>query len=92
MSNTVLEAMASGLPIVATGEGGKEELLQENAEIVPYGNPKALSESVVSLLLDSSKLAGMGTHSRQIAEQFSWEAVARSYLDLYHSLEKPLSQ
>jgi glycosyltransferase involved in cell wall biosynthesis len=86
MSNTVLEAMASGLPIVATGEGGKEELLQDNAVVAPYGDPQALAACVTALLLGREKLACMGERSRQIAEQYSWAAVARSYLDIYAGL------
>lgn len=86
MSNTVLEAMACGLPIVATGEGGREELLKDNAVVTPYGNSAALAESVSSLLLDSQRLTSMGQLSRQIAEEYSWPAVAQSYLDIYQSL------
>jgi glycosyltransferase involved in cell wall biosynthesis len=88
MSNTVLEAMATGLPIVATGEGGKEELLQENAVTTNYGNPEALAASITELLSNQEKMVSMGERSRQIAERFSWTAVAQSYLDIYPSLIK----
>jgi len=86
MSNTVLEAMASGLPIIATGEGGREELLKDNAMITQYNDPASLAESVKSILSDKQILKTMGQQSRQIAEQYSWETVAQSYVDIYTSL------
>jgi glycosyltransferase involved in cell wall biosynthesis len=85
MSNTVLEAMASGLPIVATGEGGREELLKANAAMTTYGDPTALTGVLTRLLTDKQKSAFMGEQSRQIAETFSWAAVADRYLDLYRT-------
>ena len=86
MSNTVLEAMACGLPIIATGEGGREELLHENSLMAPYGNPSALAENVIGLLSDSVKMSDMGRTSRQIAEKFSWTAVAECYMEVYQRL------
>ena len=86
MSNTVLEAMASGLPIIATGEGGREELLKDNATITQYNDPASLAESVKSILSNKQILKTMGQESRQIAEQYSWETVAQSYVDIYTSL------
>ena len=89
MSNTVLEAMACGLPIIATCEGGREELLKENAVNVPYGKPSALSEKVVNLLNDGQSLARMGQISQQIASRYSWSAVAERYLEIYSALVNP---
>jgi glycosyltransferase involved in cell wall biosynthesis len=86
MSNTVLEAMACGLPIIATGEGGREELLKDNAMITQYNDPAALAESVSKILSNTQKMKVMGQISRQIAEQYSWAAVAQSYLSIYHDL------
>lgn len=88
MSNTVLEAMAAGLPIVATGEGGREELYGENAVTVPHGNPTLLAEAISQLLNDSSRCRTMGEVSRTIAERFSWRAVAGQYMLLYDDILK----
>lgn len=89
MSNTMLEAMASGLPILATGEGGREELLRDNALSVPFGAPGLLAEGIVGLLRDPSRLAAMGRRSREIAGEFSWAAVAGRYLELYRAMATP---
>ncbi len=86
MSNTMLEAMASGLPILATGEGGREELLRDNALSVPFGAPGPLAAGIVALLRDSERLATMGRRSREIAGEFSWAAVAGRYLELYRAM------
>jgi len=86
MSNTVLEAMACGLPIIATCEGGREELLRDNALMAPYGDPTALAEGVAALLSNPEKVTVMGQVSSEIAEQYSWAAVAKSYLNIYHDL------
>lgn len=83
MSNTVLEAMAAGLPIVATGEGGREELFDGNAVTCPYADPVALAGSISELLAQPGKMRAMGERSREIALGFSWENVARQYLDVY---------
>lgn len=89
MSNTMLEAMASGLPILATGEGGREELLRDNALSVPFGAPGPLAAGIVALLRDSERLATMGRRSREIAGEFSWAAVAGRYLELYRAMATP---
>lgn len=86
MSNTVLEAMASGLPIIVSGKGGNEELYRDNATIVPYGEPQAIADAVSNLLDDQSKLDAMGRESLAIASELSWQSVAESYLNLYESI------
>lgn len=86
MSNTILEAMASGLPIVTSAEGGVEELLLGNARRVPYGDASRLAETIIELLGDQESLRRMGEQSRTIAEQFSWKSVADAYLSKYQSI------
>ena len=90
MSNTILEAMACGLPIVATGEGGKEELLRGNANTTPYADPEALAKAIVDLLQDKDRRLAMGKESREMAEGFSWRSVADRYLGMYQTMiDKP---
>lgn len=92
MSNTVLEAMASGLPIVASGEGGREELLRENALLVPFADPATLAAAIVALLLDPKQRTAMGAASRVIAEEFSWSAVAQRYVEIYGQIAQKDAQ
>ncbi len=62
ISNTVLEAMASGLPVVATAVGGNTELVEEgfNGSLVPVGDCQALAQALVALLENASEPARAG--------------------------------
>lgn len=86
MSNTVLEAMASGLPIVVSSMGGNEELYRDNCVTVPFGDPQALADTIVELLGDNTRLQAMGERSRAIALGFSWQSVADQYLEIYRAM------
>jgi glycosyltransferase involved in cell wall biosynthesis len=83
MSNAMLEAMATGLPVVATETGGTSELVRDNGIVVPPDNVEKLSEAMVSMLSDGPRRLAAGAASRTIAESFSWSAVADRYLDAY---------
>ncbi|NTW14904.1 MAG: glycosyltransferase family 4 protein [Candidatus Moranbacteria bacterium] len=89
MSNTVLEAIASGLPIVATVTGGTEELVRdgENGFFVAMESPEDLAEKLGRLVADPALRARMGEASRAHAETMSWSSVAGRYADLYRSVE-----
>jgi sugar transferase (PEP-CTERM/EpsH1 system associated) len=89
MSNTLLEAMASGLPLVATRVGGNPEVLEDGhcGWLFPPGDPVKLAELLL-LLADSRELRqqfGMAARQRAIAE-FSLERMLESYRDLYLEL------
>lgn len=92
MSNTVLEAMASGLPVVASAEGGREELFHGNALHAPFGNRQALAEAVIELLEDSDKASRMGSKSRELALNHSWSKVGEQYYSIYTSLANKQSE
>ena len=90
MSNTMLEALACGLPIVATDTGGTRELVEdgENGMIVKMGEYNDLMEKIERFLLDKTLEEKMGKLSRQRALQLSWEKVAKQYVDLYEKTAK----
>lgn len=83
MSNTVLEAMASGLPVITTDTGGTQELINENGIIIPCGEPDAISKAVLNLINDDKLRKSMGARSREIAESMSWKIVANEYNKIY---------
>lgn len=84
MSNALLEAMASGLPVIATDIAGNEELVShgENGLLVPVEDAPALSEALARLAADHSLRKRMGAAARnRIVERYSWKRVAREYLE-----------
>ena len=82
MPNAVLEAMASGLPVVATKIAGNEELVVdgETGRLVPAEDVDALRESLRPLLVEAQMREQMGRAARQRVESsFSWAHVAQRY-------------
>ncbi len=91
MSNTVLEAMATGLPIVATSVGGTPELVAEglNGILVPPRNPAALATALETYLSDRPRLDLHGRSSRQHAvDHFDLHRMRDAYTNLYTSITR----
>jgi sugar transferase (PEP-CTERM/EpsH1 system associated) len=86
VSNTILEAMASGLPVVATAVGGNVELVDRGATglLVPAGDVEALATAIVDLAADPGRAATMGRAGRAAAEsRFSLAAMVATYRRVY---------
>jgi glycosyltransferase involved in cell wall biosynthesis len=83
MSNTMLEAMSCGLPIITTNVGGAKELIKENGFIIRVGDSKELLKKIKTLAGDKRMRNNMGKKSRLITEKMSWENMAKSYLGVY---------
>lgn len=86
--NAVLEAMAAGVPMVATSVGGVPELIDDGVtgSIVPAKDPDAMSEAIARLASDPQLRKKMGTAARQEAERYSWPRCVDAHLELYRSL------
>lgn len=84
MSMALLEAMASGLPVIVTDTGGSEELVEDgvNGRIVRWADVDGLLSAMRGCLSAPSTLQAMGSASRARAGRFSWSAITRQYLDL----------
>ena len=86
ISNTVLEAMAAGLPVIATHVGGNPELVieGETGHLVPVGDPAALAAAVLPLLDDPARRRAFGEAARQsVRERFDWPRTVAGYLAVY---------
>jgi len=89
MPLSVLEAMASGKPVIATAVGGVPELVENGTTgiLVPPADPDALANAIVSLAKDPEKRASLGAMAQIVAkEQFDISRTARGYEELYIKL------
>jgi glycosyltransferase involved in cell wall biosynthesis len=80
-----LEAMASGLPVIASNTGGLAELIdhRETGWLVPPGDARALAEAILEAAGDRDKLREMGLLARSRARRFSVEETARRSEEFY---------
>ena len=78
-----LEAMAAGVPVVATRVGAVPEVLGEAACLVPPRDHVALAEALALVLTDRTVRAGLVEAGRARAAGFSWQACARGLTSLY---------
>jgi glycosyltransferase involved in cell wall biosynthesis len=90
MPNALLEAMASGLPVIATCIAGNEELVVngETGFLVPSEDAKALGIAIRKLLTDTALRQHMGLASRRrVEENYSWENTAQQYANLLEKVK-----
>ena len=85
-SISILEAMAVGLPVVATAVGGTPELVMDNETglLVPSQDPEALGNAIYKVLSDSETAARLGDAGRKrIQERYDLEKITRDYEEYY---------
>lgn len=85
MSSVTLQAMASGLPIVASNVKGFEEILEENVNglTAEYNNEEQFADAIEKLIKSPDLRETMSKNSLRKSVQFSWESIAKQYLELY---------
>ncbi|MBI5050449.1 MAG: glycosyltransferase family 4 protein [Nitrospirae bacterium] len=89
MPVSIMEAMASGLPVVSTDVGGVSELVMdgETGFLVPPKNPDALAEKIKALMDDKALREKMGMNGQErINETFTLERMVAKTEELYKSL------
>ena len=87
MSNAMLEAMASGLPIITTRCEGVDELIDNNGLVVEYANAEDIARAVRKIADDRQAYKQMSLAARRQAERFTWSSTAENYLSLYEKLK-----
>jgi sugar transferase (PEP-CTERM/EpsH1 system associated) len=86
VSNTILEAMATGLAVVATAVGGNPELVEEGetGRLVPRCEPRAMAEAMLSYYASPTECRRQGRRARNVAvRRFSMSMMVSNYLELY---------
>jgi len=87
MAIAALEAMASGLPVVLTRTGGTDELVEDgvNGLAFDWADVDMLTAHLRRLATDRALARRMGAASRTRAMQFSWDAIAEQYLEIFNT-------
>lgn len=84
----LLEAMASGLPIVASDIAGYRQVLTNGVEgcLVKPGDPKSMAEAIVGLIKDPRRRERIAARGRKTAAAYDWSIVAERVMDYYNEL------
>jgi len=88
ISLTLLEAMAAGLPVVATDVGGNAEVVMDSRTglIVPPADPRSMANAILKIIRNSSMAKQMGILGRErVSEKFSTSAMVRKYDEIYRN-------
>ncbi len=86
---SILEAMAAGLPVIATNVGGIPEIIKDgqNGILVPTQDPNSLANAICRVLDDSEFAANLAHKARTTIEQnYSLEAITKVYTKIYLSI------
>jgi glycosyltransferase involved in cell wall biosynthesis len=89
VSNSILEYMALGKPVVATAGGGTNEIVSDTVTglLISPSDPEELALKLELLLNDTDLCARMGLAGKErIIEEFSIDAMVRKYINLYYKL------
>ncbi len=91
LGTTLLDAMAAGVPIVATAAGGVTEVVRDGCEglLVPVGDGPALGAAIARVLGDTALRAALAEAGRRRVRQFSIDRTVEGTLEVYRSLGRP---
>lgn len=89
LPTVLLEAMACGVPVVATAVSGNVDVIThgKNGLLVPPKTPEKLTEAISRVLDDETLKTTLGQNARKtIEEKYTWDIISDNYLTLYQSL------
>lgn len=86
ISNSILESMAFGVPVIATNKGGTPEIVNEgkNGLLLQENNPDELADKIINLINNREKLQAMSEKAAEtIRTHFMLSVMTQRYIDLY---------
>jgi glycosyltransferase involved in cell wall biosynthesis len=88
MPISILEALASGVPVISTDVGGIPYLVEhgKTALLVPMQNPQAMAVAIVSLLSDPGRAGKLRQAGLEAARQYAWTNVRERLLSVYQDV------
>ena len=89
MPVSILEAFASGTPVVTTAPEGMSYLVEHERTglLSEPGDARALAENVMRLLKNPELASRLALNAHEEVQRYSWEAVREQWLEIYRSLE-----
>ena len=91
MPNSVLEALACGLPVISTNVGGVPYIVEDGhtAVLVPPDNAQEMAQAIVKLCNDRKLRSHLRDSGSRAVAQYTWDQVRPQWLALYNTLEAP---
>jgi len=89
----LLEAMASGVPIVAADAPGVSELIRESGSgrVVPQGDPRAMAVAIDQLLCNPTECQALGEHGKAAAASRDWQTAVAAYMRAYEDAREAVA-
>ena len=88
MPNSVLEALASGVPVVSTNVGGVPYMVEhgKTALLVPARDPAAMADAILTLLNDSDRIQQIRSAGFNVVQNYTWQKVRDQLINVYESV------
>ena len=90
MSNSLIEAMCLGLPVICTKVSGTNELIvnNENGLLININNQKELTESIRKLLIDNELSSKLATNASKLNDELNSDVICDKWIEFINSIKK----